>query len=43
MEMARCLLFEKEMPKAFCAKAINTAIFPAKLVTNKGFKVKNTF
>ena len=27
MEMARCMLFEKEMPKAFWVEAINTVVF----------------
>ena len=40
MEMTRCLLFEKKMPKYFWAKAINTAVnllnrLPTKAVKNK--------
>lgn len=40
MEMARCLLFEKELPKRFWAEAVNTAIYlqnrlPTKAVLGK--------
>ena len=27
MEMARCLLFDKEMPKAFWVEDVNTVVF----------------
>ena len=40
MEMARCLMFEKNLPKQFWAKAAHTAVFllnrlPTKAVTDK--------
>ena len=38
METARCLLFEKEMPKAFWAEAINTVVFLQNRLPTKALK-----
>ena len=40
MEMARCLLFEKDLPKKFWAEAVNTVVFllnrlPTRALQNK--------
>ena len=40
MEMARCLMFEKKLPKEFWAKAVNTSVYllnrlPTKALENK--------
>ncbi|KAL9444243.1 hypothetical protein AB3S75_017429 [Citrus x aurantiifolia] len=43
MEMARCLLFEKEMPKMFWAEAVNTAVFLQNRLPTKALKGKTPF
>ncbi|KAH9704279.1 hypothetical protein KPL70_011388 [Citrus sinensis] len=43
MEMARCLLFEKEMPKMFWADAVNTAIFLQNRLPTNALKGKTPF
>ena len=43
MEMTRCLLFEKKMPKYFWAKAINTAVNLLNRLPTKAMKNKTSF
>ena len=43
MEMARCLLFEKEMPKMFWAEDVNTAVFLQNKLPTKALKGKTPF
>ncbi|KAL6339550.1 hypothetical protein AAG906_034635 [Vitis piasezkii] len=43
MEMARCLVFEKEMPKIFWAEAVNTTIFMLNRLPTKALKGKTPF
>ena len=43
MEIARCLLFEKEMPKICWAEAVNTTIFMLNRLPTKALKGKTPF
>ncbi|RVX04494.1 Retrovirus-related Pol polyprotein from transposon RE1 [Vitis vinifera] len=43
MEMTRCLLFEKKMPKCFWAEAINTAVYLLNRLPTKAVKNKTSF
>src|ERR1044072_2497163 len=43
MEMARCLLNEKNLPKKFCAEAANTAVFLLNRLPTKAIKGKTSF
>ena len=43
MEMARCLLFEKGMPKEFWAEAVNTVVFLLNRLSTKDLKGKTPF
>ena len=43
MEMARCLVFEKEMPKILWAEAVNTTIFMLNRLPTKVLKGKTPF
>ncbi|KAH9704543.1 hypothetical protein KPL70_011512 [Citrus sinensis] len=43
MEMARCLLFEKEMPKMFWAEAVNTVVFLQNRLPTKALNGKTPF
>ena len=36
MNMARCLLFEKKLPKTFWAEAVNTAVFLLNRLPTRG-------
>ena len=42
MEMTRCMLYEKEMPKKLWAEAANTTVFFVEQAANKGFAEKKT-
>ena len=43
MEMARCLLFEKSLPKTFWAETVNTSIYLLNLLPTKALKNKTPF
>ncbi|GAU33542.1 hypothetical protein TSUD_143350 [Trifolium subterraneum] len=43
MEMARCLLFEKGIPKTFWAEAVNTSVYLLNLLPTKVLKGKTPF
>ncbi|CAJ2637049.1 unnamed protein product [Trifolium pratense] len=43
MEMARCLLHEKELPKKFWAEAANTAVFLLNRLPTKALQKKTSF
>ncbi|KAL6323788.1 hypothetical protein AAG906_002256 [Vitis piasezkii] len=43
MEMTRCLLFEKKMPKCFWAEAVNTAVYLLNRLPTKAVKNKTSF
>ena len=43
MEMSRCLLFEKKLPKSFWAKAVNTSIYLLNRLSTKALKNKTPF
>ena len=43
MEMARCLHFEKGLPKTFWAEAINTSIYMLNMLPTKALKGKTPF
>ncbi|XP_072094084.1 uncharacterized mitochondrial protein AtMg00710-like [Arachis hypogaea] len=43
MEMARCMLHEKELPKEFWAEAANTAVFLQNRLPSKALKDKTPF
>ena len=43
METTRCLLFEKEMPKAFWAEVVNTVVFLQNMLPTKSLKGKTPF
>lgn len=43
MEMARCLMQEKELPKKFWAEAANTAVFLLNRLPTKSVKMKTPF
>ncbi|RVW71674.1 Retrovirus-related Pol polyprotein from transposon TNT 1-94 [Vitis vinifera] len=43
MEMTRCLLFEKIMPKCFWAEAVNTAVYLLNRLPTKAVKNKTSF
>ena len=43
MEMARCLLFEKDLPKKFWAKAVNTAVFLLNRLPTRALQNKTTY
>ena len=43
MEMARCMLFEKEMPKMFWVEAVNIVVFLLNRLPTKALKGKTPF
>ncbi|RVX16400.1 Copia protein [Vitis vinifera] len=43
MEMTRCLLFEKKMPKCFWAEAVNTVMYLLNRLPTKAVKNKTSF
>lgn len=43
MNMARCLLFEKKMPKVFWAEAVNTAVYLLNKLSTKALDRKTAF
>ena len=42
MNMSRCLLFEKEMPKQLWAEAVNTAVYLQNRLPTKALNEKNS-
>jgi len=43
MEMARCLLIEKKLPKQFWAETVNTAVYLLNRLPTKTLKNKTSF
>lgn len=43
MEMARCLLFEKKMPRFIWKKAVNTTVYLLNRLLTKAVKDKTPF
>ena len=43
MEMSRCLLFEKSMPKRFWAEAVNTSVYLLNRLPTKAVKGKTPY
>ena len=43
MEMARCLLFEKGLPKTFLTEAVNTSVHLLNMLPTKALKGKTPF
>ena len=43
MEISRCLLFEKKMPKYFWAEAVNTAVYLINRLPTKALKSRTSF
>jgi transposase InsO family protein len=43
MEMSWCFLFEKGIPKTFCAEAVNTSVYLLNLLPTKTLKGKTPF
>ena len=43
MEMARCLIFEKDLPLKFWAEAVNTSVYLLNLLPTKALKGKTSF
>ena len=41
--MARCLLFEKDLPTKFWAKAVNTAVFLLNRLPTRALQNKTTY
>ena len=43
MEMARCLLFEKDLPKSFWTEVVNTSVYLLNLLPTKALNDKTPF